>query len=70
MKTMNVKSLFEFIEKFLNFIKSLFFKTVQKSISFKIFEKKLNQLSLAFEVSEKKLNTKNDQKQLKSKKRR
>ena len=70
METMNVESLFKFIEKFLNFIKSLFFKTVQKSISFKVFKKKLNQSSSTFKAFEKKLNTENNQKQLRSKKRR
>ena len=42
MKTMNAELLFEFIEKSLNFIEFLFFKIVQKSISFKVFKKKLN----------------------------
>ena len=67
---MNAESLFKFIEKSLDFIRFLFFKIVQESISFKVFKKKLNQSSSTFEAFEKKLNTKNDQKQLKSKKRR
>ena len=70
MKTVNAESLFKSVEKPLGFIEFLFFKTVQKSISFKVSEKELNQSSSVFETSEKKLNTKNDQKQLKLKKRR